>query len=131
MPAFAVARVGDNGGSTPKVTSTFDAEAWSAGEDGKSGTKDDIRIGFVPAKWHVQPFDEAAKRDNDVAFAGAMNASTGMFTPALAGPNPKRRMSTNNAGNLKVVAELQDQTDLRGEGQLIVTVQRWNNPPLP
>jgi quinohemoprotein amine dehydrogenase len=41
-------------------------------------------------------------------------------------------MSTNNAGNLKVVAKVEDggQT-LSGSAQMIVTVQRWNNPPIP
>jgi len=39
-------------------------------------------------------------------------------------------MMTNNAGNLKVIAELEEGGH-KGQGQLIVTVQRWNNPPLP
>jgi quinohemoprotein amine dehydrogenase len=61
-----------------------------------------------------------------------MNAETGMFTTAAAGPNPERRMSTNNAGNLKVVANVTEEgRQLSADGQLIVTVQRWNNPPLP
>lgn len=132
VPAFAVARVGDNGGSTPKVRTAFQAEAWAPGIDGKAGTDDDVRIGFMPANWRVEPFDEAAAADRDVEFSGSMNATTGVFTPALAGPNPDRRMSTNNAGNLKVVAELAEAGEtLSGDGQLIVTVQRWNNPPLP
>ncbi|OMH26714.1 quinohemoprotein amine dehydrogenase subunit alpha [Motiliproteus sp. MSK22-1] len=132
VPNFSVARVGGNGGSTPKVTSAFQAEAWAPGLDGKAGTDDDLRIGFIPASWHVEPFDEAAKADKDTRFAGTMDATRGVFSPALAGPNPDRRMSTNNAGNLKVVAKLTDgDTTLQAEGQLIVTVQRWNNPPLP
>ena len=65
-------------------------------------------------------------------FTGSMNPNTGMFTTAAAGPNPERRMSTNNAGNLKVVAKVTDEgQQVSGDGQLIVTVQRWNNPPLP
>ncbi len=131
-PAFSVARVGGNGGATPKVSSVFQAEAWAPGRDGEAGTDDDLRIGMMPARWHVEPFDEAAEADRDTHFAGSMDAATGVFTPAAAGPNPERRMSTNNAGNLRVVAELQeDDRQLRGDGQLIVTVQRWNNPPLP
>ncbi|MOA21370.1 hypothetical protein D3C78_1418600 [compost metagenome] len=56
----------------------------------------------------------------------------GVFVPGDAGPNPARKMSTNNAGNLKVIAQVDDGgKPLKGEGQLIVTVQRWNNPPLP
>ena len=131
-PAFTIARVGGNGGSTPKVQARFEAEAWGAGADGKPGTDDDIRIGYLPASWHVEPFDEAAKADNDVQFAGRMNAVTGVFTPGKAGPNPERRMSTNNAGNLKVIASVKDgDQTLKGDGQLIVTVQRWNDAPLP
>ncbi|WP_084624107.1 quinohemoprotein amine dehydrogenase subunit alpha [Oceanospirillum beijerinckii] len=132
IPEYSVARVGGNGGSTPKYNAHFQAEAWGNGADGKPGTADDLRIGFVPAKWHVEPFDEAAKADRDVEFTGSMNPNTGMFTTAAAGPNPKRRMSTNNAGNLKVVAKVTDEgQQVSGDGQLIVTVQRWNNPPLP
>jgi len=54
----------------------------------------------------------------------------GVFVPGGAGPNPERKMMTNNAGNLKVIAELEEGGQ-KGEGHLIVTVQRWNNPPLP
>lgn len=131
-PAYAVARIGGNGTKTPKVEARFDAEAWAAGADGKAGTADDFRIGVVPAAWTVEPFDEAAKHDEDVKFAGLMDAKTGVFVPGDAGPNPARRMSANNVGNLKVVAEVvQDGERLRSEGQLIIAAPRWNNPPIP
>lgn len=126
VPAFSVARIGDNGGSTPKVQGRFDAEAWGQDAAGKA-----FRIGYLPAKWAVEAFNEQAVEDEDVKFAGRMQAD-GVFVPGDAGPNPARKMSTNNAGNLKVIAELEDGgKPLKGEGQLIVTVQRWNNPPLP
>ncbi|WP_136679616.1 quinohemoprotein amine dehydrogenase subunit alpha [Neptunomonas sp. XY-337] len=132
VPEFAVGRVGGNGGSTPKYNAQFQAEAWANGPDGKAGTEDDWRIGFVPASWHVEPFDERAKADRDTEFAGVMDARTGKFTTGAAGPNPERKMSTNNAGNLKVVAAVKEGSEtLTADGQLIVTVQRWNNPPLP
>ncbi|WP_428036841.1 quinohemoprotein amine dehydrogenase subunit alpha [Amphritea sp.] len=132
VPDFSVARVGGNGGSTPKYNGHFQAEAWMNGADGKPGTEDDMRIGFVPAKWHVEPFDEQAAADRDTHFTGRMDEKTGVFTTAGSGPNPERRMSTNNAGNLKVVAEVKEDAEtLSAEGQMIVTVQRWNNPPLP
>jgi hypothetical protein len=61
-----------------------------------------------------------------------MQADSGVFTPGDAGPNPQRKMSTNNAGNLKVIAAVDDAgKSLTGEGHMIVTVQRWNNPPIP
>ena len=130
-PAYAIARLGENGGTTPKSLSPFTAIGIDHGADGKAGTADDIEIGAVQAKWTVEPFDEAAARDQDVKFAGVMDTASGLFTPAGAGPNPARTMSTNNAGNLKVIAMTeQDGVRASGEAQLIVTVQRWNNPPL-
>lgn len=127
VPAFSVARIGEGGGSTPKVQGRFDAEAWGKGADGKP-----YRIGVFPAQWKVEAFDERAKEDEDVKFAGQMQADSGVFTPGDAGPNPARKMSTNNAGNLKVIAAVDDSgQSLTGEGHLIVTVQRWNNPPIP
>jgi len=131
-PAFAVARIGGNGTPLAKVGARFDAEGWAAGPDGKVGTKDDFRIGYIPAKWTVEPFDQVAVRDEDVRFAGTMDEVTGVFEPGDAGPNPARRMSANNVGNLKVVAEIgQNGKRLRGEGRLVVTAPRWNNPPVP
>ena len=131
-PRVAVARIGGNGSPTPKVEARFDAEAWAAGADGKAGTEDDFRIGVVPAKWSVAPFDDVAAHDQDVKFAGLMDARTGVFVPGDAGPNPARRMSANNVGNLKVIAEVADGGEsVKGEGRLIVAAPRWNNPPIP
>jgi len=126
-PEFGVARVGGGGGSAGKVPARFDAVGYWNGPDGAAGTEDDIRIGVVPAIWSVAPFNEEAELLKDVEHAGEMDTSLGIFMPAVAGPNPERPFSTNNAGNLKVVAT---NGDVTGEGQLIVTVQRWNDPPI-
>ncbi len=132
VPEFAVARIGGNGSSTKELPARFDAEAWSAGKDGKAGTADDFRIGVMPATWKVAPFDAQAEEDQDVKFAGVMQTSSGIFTPAGAGPNPERKMMTNNAGHLKVIADVADAGQTHSaEAELIVTVQRWNNPPIP
>jgi quinohemoprotein amine dehydrogenase len=129
-PAFGIARVGGNG-ATAAVKAAFEAVAYAAGPDGEAGTEDDVRIGVMPAEWSVAPFDEVAATLEDVKYAGAMDAASGLFTPAEAGLNPERPYSTNNAGNLKVIGTVTegDQT-VSGEGQLIVTVQRWNDPPI-
>lgn len=130
-PAYAVARVGGDGGSQPVVRALFDAVAWTVGPDGKTGTADDLRIGPVAAEWSIEPWDEIAARDEDVRFVGTMNKDSGEFIPAAAGPNPERKYQTNNAGNLKVLATVeQGDTPVQGDGHLIVTVQRWNNPPI-
>ncbi|WP_422377085.1 quinohemoprotein amine dehydrogenase subunit alpha [Roseibium sp.] len=126
-PAFGVARVGGGGGSAGKVPARFDAVGYWKGPDGEAGTEDDIRIGVVPARWSVEPFNEEAEHLKDVEHAGQMDTELGIFVPGVAGPNPDRPFSTNNAGNLKVLAT---NGDVTGEGQLIVTVQRWNDPPI-
>ncbi|MGD0073729.1 MAG: quinohemoprotein amine dehydrogenase subunit alpha [Candidatus Binataceae bacterium] len=129
-PDYAIARVGGNGGPIPPVTAQFEAIGYLNGPDGKAGTPDDIRVGVVAAKWSVAPFDETAAAMQDVKFAGKMDAN-GLFMPAGAGPNPKRRFGTNNTGNLKVLARVEDQNKpLSANAQLIVTVQRWVDPPL-
>ncbi len=85
---------------------------------------------MLPVTWSVQPFNEDAKAADDVKFAGRVNAD-GRFLPAGAGPNPQRKFSANNAGNLSVLATLDDGgKSLSGKAHLIVTVQRWNTPPI-
>ena len=129
-PAYNIARVGGGGGPIPPVPAQFEAVAWLHGPDGEAGTDDDIEIGAMPANWAVQNFDEVAEEMDDAAFTGEMQAN-GLFLPAEAGLNPERPFQTNNAGNLKVIATVEDggQT-VTGEGQLLVTVQRWNDPPI-
>ena len=100
------------------------------GPDGEAGTADDIRIGAMPAKWSVANHGDFAEALNDVKYTGKITQA-GMFEPASAGLNPERPFSTNNAGDLSVNAavDVGGQT-LEGSGQLIVTVQRWNDPPI-
>jgi len=129
VPAMSIARIGGNGGPIPKMQSTYRAMAYAAGKDGKPGTEDDLALGYMPASWSVKNFDEVAEHDKDVDFAGAIDAATGVFTPGDAGPNPKRRMDTNNVGNLAVVAKVDDAGEaVSGEGHLVVTVQTFVKP---
>jgi quinohemoprotein amine dehydrogenase len=132
LPEYAVGRVGGAEGSQPEVQARFEAIGWSNGADGNANTPDDVEIGPVVATWSVAPWDEKAVEDQDLRFAGAMDKDSGIFTPAAAGPNPARKYTTNNAGNLKVIASwnADDKHAVTGEGRLLVTVQRWNNPPI-
>jgi len=127
-PAFTVARVGGGSDVGPGVVPAyFKAIGFWNGADGQPGTGDDVRIGAIPATWSVGNFTDAAEAMQDAKFAGAMDAATGIFMPAVAGPNPERPYSTNNAGDLKVTAEAAGQT---ADAQLIVTVQRFIDPPI-
>lgn len=131
FPSYAIARVGEGGGDQPIVNATFQVKAFAAGEDGKLATTDDVYIGLFPAKWSVAPFDAQAIEDEDVKFAGNINVDTGVFTPNEAGPNPERRYGTNNVGHLSIIAKVKDDKNtLKANAELIVTVQRWNNPPI-
>ncbi|MFW8595194.1 quinohemoprotein amine dehydrogenase subunit alpha [Cribrihabitans neustonicus] len=126
-PAFTIARVGGGGGEGPDaVPAHFRAIGFWNGPDGEAGTEDDIRIGAIPARWSVTNAHDHAAEMRDAHFAGDIGAD-GIFTPAAAGPNPERKFSTNNAGELKVVAEAMGQT---AEAMLIVTVQRFIDPPI-
>lgn len=130
-PSYAVARVGGNGGSQEKLPAQFTATALDFGSDGIEGSADDVALGIVTPHWSVENWDAQAEHDKDSQFAGTIDPATGIFTPAPAGPNPARKYATNNAGKLRVKATLpgSDQAAIQ-DAQLIVTVQRWNNPPI-
>lgn len=130
-PETAVARVGGGGGALGAITAQMEAVGYLNGPDGEPGTDDDVRLGALPAAWSVANRDEAAEGMEDARFAGTMNSSSGLFQPALAGPNPERRFGTNNVGDLTVTGTVKDGTrSVSGEGRLVVTVQRWNDPPI-
>lgn len=123
IPANAVSRIGGAGGNLPKVRAAYRAVGYSAGSDGKPGTEDDLRLGYMPASWSIKPADEVAAHDQDDKYAGHFDAA-GIFTPGDAGPNPERKMSANNVGRLTVVATVDDGADrVEGEGSLLVSVQ--------
>ncbi|MGD2008106.1 MAG: hypothetical protein PVJ95_07525, partial [Cellvibrionales bacterium] len=117
---------------TPKVETVFRARGMDHGADGAPGTDDDLDLGYIDSvTWRTVPRDEGAANDRDVEFAGKMDANTGRFVPAAAGPNPARARSTNNAGNLNVVARYEkDEHVVEATGRLLVTVQTWVNPPM-
>ncbi|MET0154344.1 MAG: quinohemoprotein amine dehydrogenase subunit alpha [Candidatus Binatia bacterium] len=129
-PPYAIARVGGGGGTKPPVPVQFDAIAYLDGPDGKPGTTDDVRLGTMKARWSVTDFDATAEKLEDARFAGTMKPG-GLFVPADAGPNPRRPFHTNNAGDLKVHATVADgPRSVQGTAHLVVTVQRWVDPPL-
>jgi quinohemoprotein amine dehydrogenase len=130
VPGQTIARVGGNRGPIPRMPAQFEAVGYMAGPDGKAGTKDDVRIGVMPARWKVDNFDAGAKALGDAKFAGRITKN-GLFLPAGAGPNPKRRMGTNNVGNLSVIGTVRDGgRAVSGKAQLFVTVQRFVDPPI-
>ncbi len=126
-PAFTIARVGGGSDIGPAaVPAHFKAIGLWNGPDGEAGTEDDVRIGRIEAEWSVTNLHEHAAKMDDAGHAGQID-QFGIFTPAIAGPNPDRPFTTNNAGELKIVANAMGQTN---EATLIVTVQRFIDPPI-
>ncbi len=126
-PAVAIARVG--GGALAPVDAQFQAIGYTdlVGADGKVAP---VRLGAMPVAWSVEPFDAAAAKRDDVRFAGMLDQD-GLFRPAGGGPDPARESSDNNTGDLFVVATRKgDQRAIVGKAHLVVTIQRWLNPPI-
>jgi quinohemoprotein amine dehydrogenase len=136
-PAAGLARVG--GANFPKQLQQFEAVAVHNGADGKPDTKDDITIGAVDATWSIEEYT-ATFGDDDKEYVGAIDAS-GLFTPNIDGPNPKRKNGTNNYGDVWVVAVYtppagsesgaKGAKPLRARAHLVVTVpiyMKWDQP---
>jgi quinohemoprotein amine dehydrogenase len=134
-PQAGLARVG--GVNFPKQLQQFEAIAYANGPDGKPDTKDDIELGLVGASWSVEEYT-ATFDDDDKDFVGAIDGATGLFTPNVDGPNPKRKHNANNYGDVWVVATYQPKNDaaadarpLKARAHLLVTVplyMKWDEP---
>ncbi len=128
-PGWNMARVG--GVVFPKMLAQFEAFAYAHGPDGKPDTKDDLPIGPVDATWSVEEYT-ATFDDDDLKFVGEVNPSTGLFTPAIDGPNPARSGNRNNIGDVWVVATHKPAAGgapMRARSHLVVTVPlylRWD-----
>jgi quinohemoprotein amine dehydrogenase len=129
-PDNAIARLGGGGGKIPPVTVQFEALGFANGPDGLAETADDLTLGPVPATWSKSHFDDTGKQLRDNEFAGEVTAQ-GLFVPAAAGINPARYIPTNNTGVLNITASVTDgERHLTGQSHLVVTVQRFIDPPI-
>ncbi|MBT7639372.1 MAG: quinohemoprotein amine dehydrogenase subunit alpha [Planctomycetes bacterium] len=98
-PGFS--RVG--GKMRPKQLERFEAVAFTRGPDGVPYNEDDVELMTVPVQWSLEEFP-IRPGDDDLQFVGELDSETGVFTPAIDGPNPERRFSANNIGDVYVVA---------------------------
>jgi quinohemoprotein amine dehydrogenase len=131
-PQSGLARLG-GGTAFPKEYQQFDAIAYARGPDGKADTKDDVELGRVDAVWTIEEY-AATFNDDDKDFVGQIDAETGLFTPNIDGPNPKRKNNANNYGDVWVVAayprSLVQAADaktrqVKGRAHLLVTVPAY------
>jgi quinohemoprotein amine dehydrogenase len=131
-PETALAHLG--GIKYAKGYGQFDVIGFANGPDGKPNTPDDFAIGPVDATWRVEEFPTVTY-DDDIDFVGKLSP-TAFFTPSVEGPNPKRRYSRNNYGEVWVVATAKTEKDSTGKplsarAYLVVTVptyKRWDQP---
>jgi quinohemoprotein amine dehydrogenase len=131
-PETALSRLG--GIKFAKGYQQFEAIGFTNGRDGKPNTADDIRIGPADVTWNIEEF-ASTTYDDDTKFVGALSP-TALFTPAAEGPNPARKFSRNNYGEVWVEATAKADKDkfgkpLTGRSYLVVTVptyQRWDQP---
>jgi quinohemoprotein amine dehydrogenase len=132
LPEAALAHLGSD--VHPKGYEQFEAIAYQRGADGKLNTADDVELGPIDVTWSVEEY-LSVYGDDDKDFVGTLSP-TGLFTPALDGPNPKRKFSRNNYGDVWVVATARNEKDkdgkpLAGRAYLVVTVPtyiRWDQP---
>lgn len=128
LPEQGMARLG--GVVFPKQFQQFDAVAYHNGADKVPNTADDIELGPVPVKWSMEEF-AVTIGDDDIRYVGTIDAARGLFTPNIEGPNPERKNSTNNYGDVRVVGVYTGEgaaKPLRATSHLIVTVPlyvRW------
>jgi len=118
----------------PKGYQQFDAIAYNRGADGKSHTADDVELGPIEVTWSLEEF-QAVYGDDDKGFVGTLSP-TALFTPASDGPNPERKFSRNNYGDVWVVATAKNEKEkdgrpMSGKAYLVVTIPQyihWDQP---
>jgi quinohemoprotein amine dehydrogenase len=126
VPDSALARLGST--KHPKGYQQFEAVAYQRGADGKPHTADDVDLGPIDVTWSMEEF-YSTYNDDDREFVGSLSA-TGFFTPSSDGPNPQRRFSRNNYGDVWVVATAKNEKDKDGKplvdkSYLVVTVPQY------
>jgi quinohemoprotein amine dehydrogenase len=131
-PETSLAHLG--GEKYAKGYQQFDAIGFDNGMDGKPSTPDDVALGPIDVTWSVEEF-RTVNNDDDKDFVGSLTPAA-LFVPSFEGPNPKRRFSRNNYGEVWVVATAKNEKDmfgkpLTGRSYLVVTVptyKRWDQP---
>ena len=115
-----------------KISQQFEVFAYLKGPDGVKGTADDVQLGRVaPAQWDVEEYVRRLN-DDDVRFVGTVDRD-GLFTPADDGPNPQRRMSEHNVGDVWVEAWYKPEGAKRPMGArafLLVMPEKFSFPPI-
>ena len=104
-PLQGLSRIG--GLQYPKQFERYEAVAVYRGKDGKNYTDDDVDLWMVEgAEWQLKE-SSVRHSDNDLEFVGHLDPKTAVFTPGVDGPNPARKFSGNNTGEVFVECEVE------------------------
>lgn len=112
IPGTSIARLG-GASQHAKGYQQFEVMAYNRGVDNKPNTADDVELGPIEVTWSVEEFHEMFG-DDDKEFVGTLGP-TGLFTPALDGPNPQRKQMRNNYGTVWAVATAKSEKDQNGQ----------------
>ena len=112
IPGTAIARLG-GASQHPKGYQQFEVMAYNRGADNKPNTADDVELGPIDVTWSIAEFYEMFG-DDDKQFVGTISP-TGLFTPALDGPNPERKQMRDNDGTVWAVATAKNEKDANGQ----------------
>lgn len=112
VPGTSIARLG-GASRHPKGYEQFEVMAYNRGADNKPNTADDVELGPIEVNWSIEEFHEMFG-DDDKEFVGTLSP-TGLFTPALDGPNPQRKQMRNNYGTVWAVATAKNEKDQNGQ----------------
>jgi quinohemoprotein amine dehydrogenase len=135
LPEASIARLGGDAKSPhPRGYEQLEVMAYQRGADDKPHTSDDVELGPIDVNWSVEEF-YASFGDDDKEFVGTLD-NNGLFTPNVDGPNPQRKFSRNNYGDVWVVATAKSEKDqdgkpFSGRSYLVVAVPtyiRWDQP---
>ncbi len=135
LPEASIARLGgDEHDVHPRGYEQLEVMAYQRGEDGKLRTADDLELGPIDVNWSVEEF-YASFGDDDKEFVGSLD-NNGLFKPSIDGPNPQRKFSRNNYGDVWIVATAKNEKDkdgkpLSGRSYLVVAVPTyimWDQP---
>jgi len=112
LPRTSISRLGGSP-QHAKGYAQFEVMAYNRGADNKVNTADDFEVGSVDVTWSLEEFRESFG-DDDKAYVGTLNDS-GLFTPALDGPNRERKQMRDNNGTVWVVATTKTEKGVDGK----------------